>query len=218
MSATQPIDVRDMAIVHRTFRNSFTESAQLVRANPSPSPARVAFLSDHVDFGLGMLHHHHESEDEYLYPLLVQRAPDRAGDTERTRHQHEEVGGAIDKATQACETWRSRPGGETGEALAAALDALNDALGPHLDEEESTIVPLAAEVLSQQEWDQLGERARAGIPRSKMPVAFGMLMEPLDDDEQALMKEGLPAPVRAFYGLLIQRPWTKYARTLRQGT
>jgi hypothetical protein len=31
MSTAQPIDVRDMAIVHRTFRNVYEESARLVR-------------------------------------------------------------------------------------------------------------------------------------------------------------------------------------------
>jgi DNA-binding CsgD family transcriptional regulator len=40
MSASQPIDVRDMAIVHRPFRTAYKESAQLVRPAPSPSPGR----------------------------------------------------------------------------------------------------------------------------------------------------------------------------------
>jgi hypothetical protein len=52
MTATQPIDVRDMAIVHRTFRKAYDESAQLVRAAPTPSPERVTFLADHIDFAI----------------------------------------------------------------------------------------------------------------------------------------------------------------------
>jgi hypothetical protein len=51
MTATQPIDVRDMAIVHRTFRKAYDESAQLVRAAPTPSPERVTFLADHQQEG-----------------------------------------------------------------------------------------------------------------------------------------------------------------------
>lgn len=47
MSASQPINMRDMAIVHRVFRKAYEESAQLVRAAPSPSPGRVTFLADH---------------------------------------------------------------------------------------------------------------------------------------------------------------------------
>ena len=52
--------------MHRTFRNAYQESAQLVRANPTPSAPRITFLADHIDFGIAMLHHHHESEDELL--------------------------------------------------------------------------------------------------------------------------------------------------------
>jgi hypothetical protein len=35
---------------------------------------------------------------------------------------------------------------------------------------------------------------------------------------RAYMKSQLPAPVRLLYQFMIQRPWTKYATTLRTGT
>ena len=72
--------------------------------------------------------------------------------------------------------------------------------------------------LTQEQWDAIGERSRAGIPKDKMAVAFGMILEPLDDADQAYMKSHLPAPVRLLFPVLIQRPWNKYATTLRQGT
>jgi hemerythrin-like domain-containing protein len=220
MSTTtgQPIDVRDMAIVHRTFRSAYDESARLVRANPTPSAERVTFLADHIDFGVGMLHHHHESEDTLLYPLLVARVPEQAANTERVEHEHQLVAGAIDAVSTACAAWRRAPSAETGEALAAALVGLNDTLQPHLDDEEREIVPLAAVTLTQAEWDAMGAHSRAQIPRNRMPIAFGMLLEPLDEADRAHMKSQLPAPVRLLYGVLIQRPWTKYATTLRTGT
>ena len=141
MSATQPIDVRDMRIVHETFRRAYDESARLVRANPTPSPERVTFLADHIDFGIGMLHHHHESEDELLYPLLVERAPDQAAMTKAVEHQHTEVTTAIDAVSAACDAWRRQPSSETGETLAQALDSLNATLQPHLDDEEQADRP-----------------------------------------------------------------------------
>jgi hemerythrin-like domain-containing protein len=218
MSATEPIDVRDMKIVHETFRRAYDEGARLVRANPTPSPARVTFLADHIDFGIGMLHHHHESEDELLYPLLVDRVPEHAAMTEEVEHQHTEVTSAIEAVSAACAAWRRAPSVETGEALALALDALNAMLQPHLDDEEQKIVPLAAVTLTQKEWAAMGEHSRAAIPRDRMAVAFGMLLEPLGDDDRAYMKSELPAPVRLLFPLLIQRPWNKYSDTLRNGT
>ena len=215
MSETQSIDVRDMAIVHRTFREGYAEAARLVRAAPAPPPKRVAFLGDHIDFVIGMLHTHHEGEDELLYPKLIERVPDQALMTEEVEHEHELIRKALDAASVACGTWREQPSTETGADLAAALDELNSVAQRHLDDEEQKIVPLAAVTLTQQEWDAIGEHAVAQIPRAKKAIAFGMLLEPLNDDDRAYMKRVLPPPVRLLYPVLIGRPWKKYASTLR---
>jgi hypothetical protein len=128
-AASQPIDVRQMAIAHRTFRDAYSESARLVRAAPTPSPARVRFLAD-----------------------------------------------------------------QTGEALAVALDELNAVLEPHLRDEEQKVVPLAAVTLTQEEWDALGDHVLAQIPPDKKSIAFGMLLEPLDEADRAVMMGVLPTP------------------------
>jgi hemerythrin-like domain-containing protein len=218
MTTTQPIDVRDMAIVHRTFRKAYDESAQLVRAAPAPSPERVTFLADHIDFAVKMLHVHHEGEDELLYPKLIERVPEQAPMTEEVEHEHDLIKTALDATSAACATWRQRPSAETGEALATALDQLNAVAERHLDDEEQKVVPLAAVTLTQQEWDAMGEHAVGQIPRNKRGIAFGMMLDPLGEADRAHMMRSLPAPVRMLYPFLIERPWKKYAYTLRNGT
>ena len=88
MSKEHPIEVRDMAIVHRLFRQAYDEAARLVRAGPTPSPGRVTFLADHIDLVLGGLHSHHQDEDELLYPKLIERIPEQAPMTEQVEHEH----------------------------------------------------------------------------------------------------------------------------------
>ena len=72
--------------------------------------------------------------------------------------------------------------------------------------------------LTQQEWDALGKHGVARIPRSKRGIAFGMILAPLGEADRAYMKGILPPPVRVLYPFLIERPWKKYASTLRTGT
>jgi hypothetical protein len=218
LSNAQPIDVRDMAIIHQTFRNAYEEAARLVRAAPTPSAARVTFLADHIDFGLAMLHVHHGGEDELVYPKLIERAPEQRAVIEETEHQHQEIATALDAAAAACTAWRERPSAETGEALASGLDQLNSVVQPHLDDEEQKVVPIAAVTLTQKEWDAVGEHPVAQIPRQKKAVAFGMILDPLGPADRAHMKRVLPAPVRVLYPILIDRPWKKYAARLRTGT
>jgi hemerythrin-like domain-containing protein len=218
MSATAPIDVRDMAIVHRTFRNAFSESAELVRKAPTPSAGRVTFLSDHIAFAVDMLHHHHAAEDVLLFPVLEQRAAADAAMVAEVGDEHKQVSGAIDAVTAARVAWSQHPTPETAQTLATTLVSLNQVLQGHLDDEEQKVVPLAAVTLTQEEWDALGAEARSSIPRAKMPIAFGMLLEPLNADDRAYMKSHLPAPIRLLFPVLIQRPWDKYADQLRNGT
>ena len=88
----------------------------------------------------------------------------------------------------------------------------------HLDDEEKNVVPLAAVTMTQEEWDAIGKHGVGELPRDKQPVAFGLLLEPLNDADRAFMKRTLPAPIRLLYPVLIDRPWKKYAATLRNGT
>jgi hemerythrin-like domain-containing protein len=217
MTTAAPIEVRDMAIIHQTFRRAYKEAAELVRANPTPSQGRVTFLADHVDFGLTMLHHHHEGEDEILYPLLEARSPEHAARTEEIDREHVEVRGKIDAAQVACAAWRASPSVETANALADSLDTLNASLVEHLDNEEREVVPLAAVTVTQKEWDSLGKHGVASIPASKRMIAFGMILEPLNDADRAYMLTVLPPPIRLIYRISGKNAWTKYAATLREG-
>jgi hypothetical protein len=45
-----------------------------------------------------------------------------------------------------------------------------------------------------------------------------MILEPLDEADRAYMMKTPPAPVRMLYPFMIERPWKKYASTLRTGT
>ena len=135
--------------------------------------------------------------------------------TEEVEHEHELIRKALDAVSAACATWREQPSTDTGAGLAVALDELNSVAQRHLDDEEQKIVPLAAVTVTQQEWDAIGEHAVAQIPRAKKAIAFGMLLEPLNNDDRAHMKRVLPPPVRLLYPLVIGRPWKKYAFTLR---
>jgi hypothetical protein len=165
-----------------------------------------------------MLHIHHEGEDELLYPKLIERAPEQAPMTEEVEHEHEKIRTALDAAAARCTAWRKAPSAETAGDLAVALDELSSELEHHLDDEEAKVVPLAAVTLTKEEWDAIGDHAVSQIPRQQRPIAFGMILDPLGDDERAYMKRTLPAPVRVLSPWMIDRPWKKYASTLRTGS
>jgi hemerythrin-like domain-containing protein len=216
MADTTVIEVRDMAIVHQAFRRAFTESARLVRAESSPAPDRVSFLAAHIDLVVNLLHNHHHSEDLILWPLLKARAPEDAAMVERVAGEHDDISRAMDAVTAAVVAWRSKPRADERDALATALDALDEVLQTHLDDEEGNAVPLAARTLTQEEWNSVGAHSRESIPKDKRFIAFGMLLEPLDDADRAFMMAEVPGPVKLLWRFVGQGQWTRYAAKLRQ--
>lgn len=215
MTGQTPIEVRDMGIVHRTLRTAFDESAQLVRAADDPPPERVTFLADHVSLTLDLLHVHHHGEDEKLWPVLVDRAPAEATMVREVADQHHQVDAAVQQVRRQLDTWRLGPDAAAREALAESLEDLTTTLSAHLDDEERLVVPLAAVTLTQEEWDALGEHARAAIPQEQIFLVFGMLLEPLDDDDRAFMLAPLPPPVRELWTSVGEPGWQQYATQLR---
>jgi hemerythrin-like domain-containing protein len=59
--------------------------------------------------------------------------------------------------------------------MAELYDELYVALAEHLDAEEQRLLPIAARTVTQAEWERMGEAARAGTPKGKQFVVFGMI-------------------------------------------
>ena len=84
-------------------------------------------------------------------------------------------------------------------------------MSAHLDDEERLVVPLAAVTMTQDEWNAIGEHARGSIPQEQIFLVFGLLLEPLDDDERAFMLAPLPPPVRELWDTVGEPGWEQYS-------
>jgi hemerythrin-like domain-containing protein len=204
-----------MGIVHRTLRRTFDESARLLRAADEPTPERITFLANHIALTLDLLHLHHHGEDLKLWPVLIERAPAEAEMVREVADQHEAVDSSIGRIRELLSSWRDNPDTTTRDALADSLENLTVVLSAHLDDEERLVVPLAAVTMTQDEWNAIGEHARSSIPQEQIFLVFGMLLEPLDDDERAFMLAPLPPPVRELWTTMGEPGWQQYSAQLR---
>ena len=101
--------------------------------------------------------------------------------------------------------------------LAAGVERIRDTLIAHLGREEEEIVPVAGAVLTQSEWDAMGEHARTGIQQSKgsmpkdvMAIQLGLMLATVPADERPeWIKENLPAPIWLLYSLLLKRRYER---------
>lgn len=207
------VDTRDMEIVHRALRRESRLLVELVTAVAPGDTARAKVIADHFRvYRLG-LHNHHEGEDELLWPPLLARVDLKADIVLRMEAQHERVAATLTRLDTAVPAWEATAGADERDALVAALSEHHAVLLEHLDDEEATLLPLAAEYITEEEWASLGDHLVTNTPKLTLLTLFGLVLEDANPAERATLLSALPAPVRAIWHV-IGRP--RYARHIRR--
>jgi deazaflavin-dependent oxidoreductase (nitroreductase family) len=206
------VPIHDMVVIHRIFRREFPRLAQLVRQCPDGHVAWARGIAGHADFVMAALHNHHTVEDEYLRPLLLDRARPQRDLVHRMEHQHEVVAARLARTQSMLAGWRGSPTATTGGDLADSLMLLSDALVEHLDDEESDILPLVSTHITVAEWQEIGERSFAKFSNAEKLIALGQLLDVTSPDEASSFLEGLPLPTRMVWRLAGRRRYARHVR------
>ncbi|MCP9619242.1 hemerythrin domain-containing protein [Nocardia otitidiscaviarum] len=207
------VDTQDMKIVHRAFRRESRLLTELVAAVAPGDTVRAKVIADHFrDYRLG-LKNHHEGEDELLWPPLLARVDLEADVVLRMQAQHERVEATLAALDTAVPAWEAGAGADERDTVVAVLVDHRAVLLEHLDDEETTLLPLAADHISEREWASLGDHLVANTPKLTLLTLFGLVLEEADRSERAKLLGGLPAPVRAIWHT-VGRP--RYARHIRR--
>jgi hypothetical protein len=198
------VDTWEMVVVHRLFRREFGLAPGLIRRVADGDRQRSAVVADHLDMLTYGLHHHHTTEDELLWPVLLTRVGELDGDlVRRMEGQHEVVATLVARAKELLPVWRAQASATTGEELANVFDKMSVALNEHLGEEENEILPLCSQHLTQAEWDALGERGQEGMPKGAQAfVSLGAILEEATPEERRMFMAKLPMPARVLWSLV----------------
>jgi hemerythrin-like domain-containing protein len=206
---------RDMQMVHTGMRREFRLMPALVRGVNGGDVPRAEIVADHAEFIGLALHHHHHTEDENVWPRLLERCPEEiAPIVHAMEDHHERIAQLLTELTAGLEAWRGTADAERGEALAAILDRLNPVLFEHLAAEEQQVLPLIEEHITAAEWDQMAAGAVIGIPQDKLPLLLGLMM--YEGDPQAVQQtlENVPPEARSFMAEMAPKAYAAHAEQL----
>ncbi|WP_063752884.1 hemerythrin domain-containing protein [Streptomyces sp. NRRL S-350] len=216
-TADKRLDPQEMVVLHRVFRREIPLLADLVETAVPGDRRRTAVLADHLDLVLGALGEHHEGEDDLLWPKLRERAAPGDSVVARMADQHEAIAAALAAATDLSHRWRGRADRDTALRLAEALRALDRHAVAHMDDEEAHLLPLMADHITAREWSEVGERGRRSVPKSKLLVFLGAILEDATAQERQLFLSHMPAPARLLWRTLgirlYRRTTTRVRRT-----
>lgn len=192
-------DVRDLYVVHRVLRSVFGRAPALIAE--SGDAARHAVVDAHIEEITAALHRHHHGEDLTLWDRLEERRPACALHVERMRAQHAGIGTLLEDVERAHARWKAdRDGGRSG--LVAALQAVDTRLTAHLAEEEPFVTTQAAELLTQEEWNEMRDHGISAMPRNRVLIQLGYMLRAFEsDEERAEFWHAVPLGARVLYRL-----------------
>lgn len=156
--ADGPADTRMMAIVHSALLRDLARAREVLAADPPPSTAQRRALGEHVVWMMAFLHAHHTSEDEGLWPLLLQRNPNAAALVDSLECDHARIAPAAEAVSVTAGAYASTSDDASRVALSTALEQLEDVLAPHLKREVAEAMPVVARSITRREWDEVEQK------------------------------------------------------------
>jgi hemerythrin-like domain-containing protein len=204
MTTTEPLsDPRDMFMIHTVFRREFGLMPDLVNGVEHGDLSRASVVADHVELVDKVLHHHHGTEDQYIWPKLLTRVPHELEPVVHTMEtQHAEIDKVNTELVTALNAWRATASVVDRSAVLAALDQLLPLLDAHLTLEEDRVVPLIAQHITAREWGEMVSDGALDVDPSEMPLLFGMAMYEGDPEIVEATIQHMPPELRPVIGPL----------------
>jgi hemerythrin-like domain-containing protein len=188
-------DTRYMVAVHDALRRALVDAPRQLASVRNGDTQRARYLVDYLDEVLWLLRTHHVGEDELLYPLLSQRAPERQELYSRMGAQYVAVSSSLEAADRAIERFGMSGSVADGQALASVCEWLLERLVEHLNGEEQDVLPIAARCVSPPEWRALSAHALTRYCGTREWLPFGLMLEATPDDGRDDLFAQLALPV-----------------------
>jgi hemerythrin-like domain-containing protein len=208
-----PVDTSDMLAVHAVLRRAFGDAGALLGTVEVGDDDRAALVASYFANALALLQTHHDAEDVLLLPRLMERVAD-AVPVAHVAGQH----GGLDPVLQAVERrltdWAGSPTVQRARSLSAAFSALSQALDRHLDDEESMVLPLAAEHLTADEWARLPAYAMAHFTGDRPWLILGLIRAEMTEQHAAEHLAAMPVPAQEFWRTVGSPQYEAFVATL----
>lgn len=193
---TEAVAVIETRLTHNFHRRATTLLAEAAARPPVPLSA-VATLRD---FLVAALHHHHEAEDEQLWPLITEVAPQAAAALAGLSEEHDRLDAALDRL-------EALPLDQDSDRSAAhdAAAEVRKLIHSHLDREEPLLFPVLRGQFPPASWTAFSQQVLATAPPIAPHLMIGFFNEVGTADEVALILSGLPEPVQDLVPVLGQQ-------------
>ncbi|MGY6021906.1 hemerythrin domain-containing protein [Streptomyces spinosirectus] len=175
--------VVETRLLHKMHRAATSLLAEAARSPDAPACA----LEELRDFLVAALRHHHESEDDVLWPQLSAAEPALATGLAGLAAEHD----ALDATLDALAAATVRDAGDRAGLIATAM-AARDLVHRHLDHEEPLLFPALTAHMPDEAWAQFSRTVIASAPPVGAHLNIGFFEQVGTAAELALVTANLP--------------------------
>lgn len=190
-----PADTVMMSVMHDALRRDVARVRKVLDAPSVPAPPQASALASHVLFMLVFLEEHHRNEDDKLWPLVLANDPTLASLMDAMSQDHAAVAAEVHRLEQSAARFGALADEATCADLAAAIDRLWAVLGPHLDREESELMPRVSACLTAAQWHRFEKSAKPDMPVRVLAEYLNWFLEDLDPVRRRKVVTSMPMPV-----------------------
>ncbi|MCO6003463.1 hemerythrin domain-containing protein [Actinoallomurus purpureus] len=204
-------ETAQMKVIHKALRREFRLLPDLVAGVAAGDTGRAGRIAGHASLILGMLHEHHESEDELLWPLLRARVPLEESLLQAMEVQHQTVAALVGMIQPDLPAWSRTADLSTRDRLTGHLRQLHTALEEHLALEETAVLPLIHEHLTVPEWlaPQHAAMKKGPSGLAAKLILAGAVLEDATPGEQAWFLSTMPPPARVLWRVFGTRLYSR---------
>ncbi|MBB4743840.1 hemerythrin-like domain-containing protein [Actinoplanes octamycinicus] len=196
-----------MIMIHRVFRREAAQLQHYVGATATGDVARARQLAEVIREYIGGLHHHHSGEDQLIWPLLHERARLHDDLVSLMERQHRDLDDTLTTVEELLPRWAGTAADPDRAALITALTEHQRVLHQHLTDEETKVMPLVEQHLALAEWERVGRNGLENMPKNKVFLALGAILEDATPEERAEFMKKVPLAGRIAWKLIGQRQY-----------
>jgi len=220
--AQGPHDQTGMYVMHHAFRRDLAAFASSVRATPLGDADTWGALGRRWTRFAATLHHHHDAEDTYYWPVLLTAVDARGTGADRAEvramgDEHADIDPLVGACAHGFAAVAEHPCEEHRNALDIRLTGLREVLDEHLRHEETVVLPLVQRVMTAEEYQAVEKAIGKSYPVRDVPFIVGWAMHGLPTEAREQMFALAGGGYRLLHALVRRRFERGEARAFRYG-
>ena len=190
-------------VIHSAVRRDLDRLAAALETAPNGDSARAGDLQRAYAHLHAQLRHHHEQEDQHVFPALRGLGIDTAL-IEDMDEEHHAMSEALDSTATVMQRYAATGSATDAAAARASVEQTRTVVQRHLAHEEGELEPLVAPHLESAEWKQV-EKALRKAPPTTTGRFFAWLTDGMDPESRAYLRSTIPGPVVSVFSRVFGR-------------